>query len=55
MKVIAVNEELLCIDMCNSISLKKAFTSKDFSDLLGEIRSRLEYTEDMEGERVPVK
>ncbi|KAG0291118.1 peroxin [Linnemannia gamsii] len=40
--------------MCNSISLKKTFTSKDFSDLLGEIRSRLEYTEDMEGERVPV-
>ncbi|KAH7048793.1 Peroxin-3 [Linnemannia elongata] len=41
-------------DVVGGISLKKAFTSKDFSDLLGEIRSRLEYTEDMEGERVPV-
>lgn len=41
-------------DVVGGISLKKAFTSKDFSDLLEEIRSRLEYTEDMEGERVPV-
>ncbi|KAF9139288.1 peroxin [Linnemannia schmuckeri] len=41
-------------DVVGGISLKKTFTSKDFSDLLGEIRSRLEYTEDMEGERIPV-
>ena len=42
-------------DMYHSISLKKTFTASDFSDLLGEIRSRLEYTEDEEGERTPVK
>ncbi|KAK3826486.1 MAG: Peroxin-3 [Linnemannia elongata] len=41
-------------DVIGGISLKKTFTSSDFSDLLGEIRSRLEYTEDMEGERIPV-
>ncbi|KAF8945219.1 peroxin [Haplosporangium gracile] len=41
-------------EVIGGVSLKKTFTSQDFSDLLGEIRSRLEYTEDMEGERIPV-
>ncbi|KAK3814745.1 MAG: Peroxin-3, partial [Linnemannia gamsii] len=41
-------------DVVGGISLKKTFTAKDFSDLLVEIRSRLEYTEDKEGDRIPV-
>ncbi|KAF9923233.1 peroxin [Linnemannia zychae] len=41
-------------DTVGSISLKKTFTAKEFSDLLGEIRSRLEYTLDKEGDRIPV-
>ncbi|KAF9124470.1 peroxin, partial [Mortierella sp. 14UC] len=41
-------------DVVGGISLKKTFTAKDFSELLGEIRSRLEYTEDKEGDRIPV-
>ncbi|KAF9080132.1 peroxin, partial [Mortierella sp. AD031] len=41
-------------DVVGGISLKKTFSASDFSDLLGEIRSRLEYTDDEDGERVPV-
>lgn len=36
------------------MSLKKSLNAKEFSDLLGEIRARLEYTE-VDGEQVPVK
>lgn len=38
----------------SSISLKKTFKAKEFSDLLGEIRARLEYTE-VDGKREAVK
>ncbi|KAF9898726.1 peroxin, partial [Linnemannia zychae] len=41
-------------DVVGGLSLKKTFTAKEFSELLGEIRSRLEYTEDKEGDRIPV-
>ncbi|KAI7818270.1 Peroxin-3, partial [Gamsiella multidivaricata] len=40
-------------DVVGSISLKRTFNAKEFSDLLGEIRARLEYTEE-NGKRVPV-
>ncbi|KAF8906389.1 peroxin [Dissophora ornata] len=41
-------------DIVGGVSLKKTFTAKEFSDLLGEMRARLEYTE-VDGERIPVK
>ncbi|KAF9985463.1 peroxin [Modicella reniformis] len=40
-------------DIVGTISLKKTFAAKEFSDLLGEIRARLEYKE-VEGKREPV-
>ncbi|KAF9282116.1 peroxin [Mortierella alpina] len=40
-------------DVVGSTSLKKTFTAKEFSDLLGQIRARLEYTE-VNGDQVHV-
>ncbi|KAF9179082.1 peroxin [Haplosporangium sp. Z 767] len=40
-------------DVVGGISLKKTFNAKEFSDLIEEIRARLEYTE-VDGTRVPV-
>ncbi|KAG0305848.1 peroxin [Dissophora globulifera] len=40
-------------DVIGGISLKRALGAKEFSNLLGEIRARLEYTEE-DGKRVPV-
>ncbi|KAF9566436.1 peroxin [Mortierella alpina] len=40
-------------DVVGSTSLKKTFTAKEFSDLLGQIRARLEYIE-VDGEQVHV-
>ncbi|KAF9299894.1 peroxin [Mortierella antarctica] len=40
-------------DIVGSISLKKTLTAREFSELLGEIRTRLEYTQ-VDGTRVPV-
>ncbi|KAI1316893.1 peroxin [Mortierella claussenii] len=40
-------------DIIGSISLKKTLTAKEFSDLLGEIRAQLEYTE-VDGKRTPI-
>ncbi|KAG9319738.1 hypothetical protein KVV02_004854 [Mortierella alpina] len=40
-------------DVVGSTSLKKTFTAKEFSDLLGQIRARLEYTE-VDGDQVHV-
>ncbi|KAF9408369.1 peroxin [Podila epigama] len=40
-------------DIVGSISLKKTLTAKEFSDILAEIRKRLEYT-DVDGAQVPV-
>ena len=42
------------LDLENSTSLKKTFNAKEFSDLLGQIRARLEYTE-VDGNQVHVK
>ncbi|GJJ76564.1 peroxin-3 [Entomortierella parvispora] len=39
-------------DVVGSISLKKTLTAKDFSEIIGEIRERLEYTE-VNGVQVP--
>ncbi|KAG0046817.1 peroxin [Gryganskiella cystojenkinii] len=39
-------------DVVGGISLKKTLNSKDFSELIGEIRERLEYTE-VDGVQVP--
>ncbi|KAF9196927.1 peroxin [Haplosporangium sp. Z 11] len=47
-KVHGVVEEVV-----GGTSLKKTFNAKEFSDLIGEIRARLEYTE-IDGTRVPV-
>ncbi|KAF9391654.1 peroxin [Podila verticillata] len=40
-------------DVVGGISLKKTLTAREFSELLGEIRTRLEYTQ-MDGIQVPV-
>ncbi|KAF9914587.1 peroxin [Lobosporangium transversale] len=40
-------------DIVGSISLKRTFTAKEFSELLAEIRSRLEYAE-VDGKRIPI-
>ncbi|KAF9402641.1 peroxin [Mortierella sp. AD011] len=40
-------------EVVGGISLKRSLNAKEFSDLLGEIRARLEYTE-VDGKRVPV-
>ncbi|KAF9328756.1 peroxin [Podila minutissima] len=40
-------------DIVGSISLKKTLTAREFSELLGEIRTRLEYTQ-VDGAQVPV-
>ncbi|KAF9433219.1 peroxin [Entomortierella beljakovae] len=40
-------------DIVGRMSLKKTISAKDFSDLLGEIRARLEYNE-VDGKQVPV-
>ncbi|KAF9990500.1 peroxin, partial [Entomortierella chlamydospora] len=40
-------------EVVGGISLKRSLNAKEFSDLLGEIRTRLEYTE-VDGKRVPV-
>ncbi|KAF9981791.1 peroxin [Mortierella antarctica] len=40
-------------DVVGSTSLKKTFTAKEFSDLLGQIRARLEYTQ-VDGDQIHV-
>ncbi|KAF9345747.1 peroxin, partial [Mortierella sp. AD094] len=40
-------------EVVGGISLKRSLNAKEFSDLLGEIRARLEYTE-VDGKQVPV-
>ncbi|KAG0086702.1 peroxin [Podila epicladia] len=40
-------------DIVGSISLKKTLTAREFSELLGEIRTRLEYTQ-VDGTQIPV-
>ncbi|KAF8956550.1 peroxin [Entomortierella lignicola] len=40
-------------EVVGAISLKRTLNAKEFSDLLGEIRARLEYTE-VDGKQVPV-
>ncbi|KAF9200349.1 peroxin, partial [Haplosporangium sp. Z 27] len=40
-------------EVIGAISLKRTLNAKEFSDLLGEIRARLEYTE-VDGKQVPV-
>lgn len=45
---------LLCCPTFYSVSLKKTLTAREFSELLGEIRTRLEYTQ-VDGTQIPVK
>ena len=53
-RMLCLTDAVFYCGVNDSTSLKKTFTAKEFSDLLEEIRARLEYTE-VDGERVPVK